>query len=161
MSKVLMIGGSGVISSHSHAALVAKGTDVATFRRGAGPNASGRHFVGDRHDEAALRGALHAFKPLVVMDFACFSRGEASSLAAALPQSVGQVIFVSTVDIYGLPLTQLPMVESSGWSPTNSPYAAEKLATERALKRDLAARSIDLTIVRPTFSAGRVCHLDL
>lgn len=131
------------------------GADVATFRRTAGLGAGGRVFTGDRHDEAALKGAMQSFNPEVVLDFVCFNRAEAKSLVAALPSSVRQVVFVSTVDIYGLPLTLLPMVESGALSPPTSTYATEKLATERALQGDLAARGIALTIARPTFSAGR------
>ncbi len=155
MARIFIIGGSGVISGHTHAALVAQGAEVAVFRRSIAPDAQGQTFAGDRHDTFALRAALAAFKPDVVIDFVCFNRIEASALAAALPSCVMQVVFVSTVDVYGLPLTQLPMVESGVWSPTTSAYAAEKRATELALKRDLALRGIALTIVRPTFSAGR------
>ena len=155
MSKVLIIGGSGVISSHTHAALVAQGADLAIFRRKVTPDTGTRIFVGDRHDDDALRTALDSFRPEVVIDFVCFNRIEASALVAVLPTSVAQVVFVSTVDVYGLPLTKLPMVESSAWSPTSSPYATEKLATELALKDQLMARGVALTIVRPTFSAGR------
>ena len=155
MPKVFIIGGSGVISSYTRAALVSKGADIAIFRRKATPDTGTRIFVGDRHDDEALRTALDSFRPEVVIDFVCFNRTEAGALVVALPASVAQVVFVSTVDVYGQPQTKLPMVESSAWSPINNAYATEKLATELALKDQLAAHGVALTIVRPTFSAGR------
>ena len=56
---------------------------------------------------------------------ASFQPTDAAALVVALPSSVTQLVFVSTVDVYGLPLARLPMVESADWSPTTSRYAAE------------------------------------
>lgn len=155
MPKILIIGGSGVISQHSLAALLRAGGEVAVARRGAVAHAGYAAFVANRHDPAALHHALYAFQPEVVIDFACFTRADAQGLVAALPPAVRQVVFVSTVDVDGVPLPQVPMPEDGPWSPPGGTYASEKRLTETALTGWLDARGIALTFVRPTCSIGQ------
>ena len=133
LNKILIIGDSGVISQHTMAALVHRCDCVAVFRRGATASAETVVFAGDRHDQAALQTARISFQPSVVIDFACFAPTTALGLVNALPHSTTQLVFVSTVDVYGVPLPRLPMTEAAPWSPPGGAYAADKRATEDAL----------------------------
>jgi nucleoside-diphosphate-sugar epimerase len=137
------------------AAVLQAGRRVAVLRRGVVPVATYTTFAVDRRDGAALRNALAAFQPTVVIDFACFNRADAKGLVAALPASIRQVVFVSTVDVYGVPLPRFPMTEPTPWAAPGGTYAAEKLLTEQALKDWLAKRNTALTVVRPTYSMGQ------
>jgi nucleoside-diphosphate-sugar epimerase len=158
VARVLVIGGSGVISAHCTTELLAAGHDVTSLRRGTfrpTPVPAGLvTIVGDRNDQDALTGALRSVGPEVVIDFACFTEDQAEGLARALPQVCRQVVLVSTVDVYGLPLRQLPMPEAAPWSPPGSAYAAAKLQAEAQLRDALRSGTAALTVVRPTYSYG-------
>ena len=155
MQKILLIGGSGVISQHTLDALLQNGHSVAVLRRGAEPIANHVTFAVNRHDTAALHDALAVFRPGVVIDFACFTPADVQGLVSALVPSTQQVVFVSTVDVYGVPLPTLPMTEATVWVPPGRPYAAQKAHAEPALKACWDARDIALTVVRPTYSMGQ------
>ncbi len=156
--RCTVIGGTGVISAPCVEALCDAGHDITIFHRGHRrpdtvlPDIAALH--GDRNDPEALSRALASVSPHVVIDFACYTREQAVGLVAALPASCKQLIFVSTVDVYGLPLSRLPMREADPWAAPGSAYAAEKLGVECFLKDALLSQNVQLTIVRPTYSMG-------
>jgi len=158
MARCMIIGGTGVISAPCVQALLAAGHQVEVIVRGTDrptPVAAGVDMRRcDRNDTAALGKALAAIRPQVVVDFACFTREQAKGLVSSLPIGTRQLVFVSTVDVYGLPLSRLPMRESDPWVAPASAYAAEKRAVELHLRDALSARGTALTIVRPTYSMG-------
>jgi nucleoside-diphosphate-sugar epimerase len=158
MARILVIGGTGIASAHCSAALLGKGHEVFVFRRGTArptPLAKGLSaFSGDRNDPARLALAMAEIAPECVIDFACFNEEQARILADVLPPTCRQLVFVSTVDAYGLPLPRLPMIEARPWAEPGSAYAAAKLGVEGFLHSALRAGRSALTIVRPTYSFG-------
>jgi nucleoside-diphosphate-sugar epimerase len=160
-----VIGGTGVASGPCTAALVAAGHEVVTLRRGTPrPHAGAGGFATvlcDRNDRDALTAAVRRVAPEIVIDFACFTEDQAGGLLAALPPLCRQVIFVSTVDVYGLPLACLPMPEDAAWNASGSAYATAKRAVETILRDALAPTGIALTIVRPTYSLGETFLISL
>lgn len=158
MARILVIGGTGVASGPCADALLAAGHEVVTLRRGTprpNPAAEGvATILCDRNDGAALTAAVRRVAPDVVVDFASFTEDQADGLLAALAPGCRQVIFVSTVDVYGLPLARLPMPEDAPWARGGSAYAAAKLAVEARLRDALAPTGTALTVVRPTYSLG-------
>jgi nucleoside-diphosphate-sugar epimerase len=165
VARILVIGGTGVASGPCTAALVAAGHEVVTLRRGT-PRplpATGEFatILCDRNDRDALTAAVRRVAPDVVIDFACFTEDQADGLLAALPPACRQVIFVSTVDVYGLPLARLPMPEGAAWTASRSAYATAKRIVETRLGDALAATGTALTIVRPTYSMGETFLISL
>jgi nucleoside-diphosphate-sugar epimerase len=156
--RCFVIGGTGVISASCVGSLLAGGHDVTTFSRGFrkpdGGLAGATAVQGDRNDPEALSRALARVKPDVVLDFACFTLEQADGLIDAIPSGCRQFVFVSTVDVYGLPLSHLPMREADPWSAPRSAYAADKRAVERRFEDALRWSETGLTIVRPTYSMG-------
>lgn len=156
MARIALIGGTGTISAHCVAALAGEGHQVTAIVRGTasrGPPPSGAKLMcADRDDPGALARALTAVTPEAVLDFACFTPDQALVLAGSLPASARQVILVSTVDVYGLPLPRLPMTEAEPWAVPASPYAAAKREAEDALAATLHGAAT--TVVRPTYSLG-------
>jgi nucleoside-diphosphate-sugar epimerase len=120
MARVLVIGGTGVASAHCTTALIEDGHIVGTFRRGTArptPIAPGSlTILGDRNDSAALGKAMTDFAPGIVIDFMCFTPAQADALLEVLAPSCRHLVFVSTVDVYGMPLPRLPMTETVPWS---------------------------------------------
>ena len=143
--KLLLIGGTGTISAHTHAALVDKGHDVTLFKRtGPGPGV----VIGDRKDRGAVAEAIATVRPDVLIDFVCFNPEDAAALADAASGKVGQLVFVSTVDAFGFP-QPVPIAESAARRPGIGAYAQAKQACEDLL---LSRRDLKVTVARPTYS---------
>ncbi len=157
MARVLVVGGTGVISAPCVAELLRIGHQVFALNRGTARAValpSGCHRItGDRDDPAALAAALAQVAPDAVVDFACFTGLQAQGLVAALTPACRQIVLVSTVDVYGLPLPRLPMGEDRPWAATASAYAAEKRRAEDVL-HSARTGATGLTILRPTYSMG-------
>lgn len=153
MARIFLIGGTGTISSQTAAALVRDGHQVALFHRSDG-SGLGVEYRGDRNNGGALSDALVDFAAEIVVDFCCYSREQLRVVTAALPRTVVQFVFVSTCDVFGYPLAQVPIPEEAPFVPTVSPYATEKLACEAMLLEWADTSPVAATIVRPTYTLG-------
>lgn len=146
--KVLLIGGTGTISTHTLRELVVVGHEVTSFNRhGGGAGA----IIGDRKDHRFLADTIAVLKPDVLIDFVCFAPEDAAALAVAALGQVGQLIFVSTVDAFGFP-QPLPICEGAPRRPGIGAYALAKQACEDLL---LGRRDLTVTVARPTYSMSR------
>jgi nucleoside-diphosphate-sugar epimerase len=157
MKKVLFIGGPANISGHCATALTEMGFDVSIFTRslsrddaGAAPKC--RLYYGDRMDADSLSVVVREVKPDAVVDFCCFKPAELKPALHALPGTLAQYIFISTVDVYGYPLSHLPMRESDPLRAPNCRYAADKRACEQMLRQSTFSPIV--TIARPSYSMG-------
>ena len=157
MNRVLFIGGPANISGSCAAALADKGLEVSIFTRSLSRDDAGvaprcRIYIGDRMDARALGEAIRISQPEAVVDFCCFKPGELEALLRLLPKSLHQYMLISTVDVYGYPLSRLPMRETDPMRAPNCRYAADKRACEQMIRQGpLASAS---TIVRPAYSMG-------
>lgn len=158
MTKVFLIGGPGNISSTTITDLTSRGDEVAVFslpQSLANLSASTfRKYPGDREDTPALAAALQDFHPDIVIDFVCFHPTQAQALYSLLKGRVAQCIFISTVDVYGYPLSHLPMRESDPFSPPNCEYAANKRLCEEFYQSRFHPINFPLSICRPVYSFG-------
>lgn len=146
--KILLIGGTGTISTHTQASLDRAGHHVHSFNRtGAGTRA----IAGNRKDRAALAHAIDTIRPDLLIDFVCFEHEDAAALAEAAAGKVGHLIFVSTVDAFGFP-QPVPIAENAPRRPGIGAYAVAKQACEDLL---LARRDLKVTVARPTYSMSR------
>jgi nucleoside-diphosphate-sugar epimerase len=153
--KTFIIGGTGLISTAIQDALAALGDDVVLFNRGQSENRAehrGRVIVGDRNDEAALRGALLKEKPDAVIDMVCFAPSQAEALLRAADGATPQVVMCSTVCVYGGPLTQLPALDTEPHRPVGD-YGKNKSAIE-ALVLGRKGAGQHGTVIRPSYSTG-------
>jgi len=159
MDRVLCIGGPGNISTSTIGELIRKNYQVGIFTLPESPtqDLEGRvtFYKGNRNDVIELGAALSDFKPDIVIDFVCFTPDQAGQTANLIDGQVGQYIFVSTVDVYGYPLSNLPMRENDVWQPPLSKYAADKRACEEVYRSRFDAGAPSLTVVRPSYSFGK------
>jgi nucleoside-diphosphate-sugar epimerase len=157
MGRILCIGGPGVLSTSTLAALVERGDSVALlthtnrFLEDVPPGVT--ILAGERDDLAAVASAVDAWRPDAVVDFVLFHPPQAAALIPILRGKMGQYVFVSTVDVYGYPLAKLPFAESDPWGPPNCEYAAHKAQCE-AIFGAASGAELPLTIVRPAYSFG-------
>jgi hypothetical protein len=153
--KVFLIGGPGNISTSSIEMLLASGHTVGLFTlpesiASATLDPRIKLFPGNRDDPMKLHTALTEFKPDVAIDYCCFMPSQAASIIPVICGKLAQFIFISSVDVYGFPLSRLPMRESDPWKPTNCEYAANKFDCEDLFKQ----ADLPLTILRPAYSFG-------
>lgn len=165
--RVFVTGGAGYVGSHTVAALLDAGYEVAVVdnlskgHRAAVPE--GVPFLNiDLGDAAAVKEAMESLKPQAVMHFAGSTQvGESVTnpglyfrnnilsglnlLDAMVSLGVGLFVFSSTAAVYGEP-KEVPIPEEHPKEPTN-PYGESKLFFEKILRRyDVAhgLRSISL-----------------
>jgi nucleoside-diphosphate-sugar epimerase len=154
---VLIIGGTGLISTGIVKALKERRAAITVFNRGKTDDRLGgdvRHLVGDRQDFPAFENAIAATgKWDVVIDMICFRPDEAESVVRAFAGRCGHFIFCSTVCTYGNTQTIVPTLETTPQSP-HSRYGRDKLACEGIFLRAHAAGKLPVTIIRPSHTYG-------
>jgi len=158
MPKVLFVGGPGNISSSAMEVLLEQHWEVGILTlvdaATGGLERRARVFRGDRDLGDALRDAFTAFRPDVAVDVCCFTPAQARRTVEAMALAVDQYVFVSTCDVYGYPLSRLPMRVEDAKRPPVSQYARDKLVCEQIFAEAAARAGRSLTIVRPSYSFG-------
>jgi nucleoside-diphosphate-sugar epimerase len=156
--RAFFIGGPGTLSASTIHSLLARGYRVGVYSHPSHfdeLDPAVQKFAGDRYDAEKLGAAIRDFKPDVVLDFICFTPREAEQLLSLVRDKVRQFVFISTVDVYGYPLTRLPFREDDPWqTETQSEYAANKRLCERVFNAASTSGLIPLTVVRPAYSFG-------
>ena len=162
--RVLFLGGPGNISLSAITELLRHGHEVAVLKRSGGGllglDGQIRVFLGDRDCPETLTQVLAVLGPDLVVDATCFEVAQARVLVDALTAHPSQrVVFVSTADVYGCPLSHLPMREDDPWAAPSGEYAANKLAIERLYQEAFSRGKPHLTIVRPGYALGKTFAL--
>jgi nucleoside-diphosphate-sugar epimerase len=156
--KILVIGGTGLISNSISRELLEKGEELTLYNRGKSemrfpPGA--KTILGDRKDftrfEAQMREA-GTFD--VVIDMVCFHPDEAESVVRAFKGRVGQVIFCSTVDVYSKPPDVFPITENQDRSGALGEYGQNKVKCEDVFFRAHEQGDFPATIIRPAYTYG-------
>jgi len=155
--KILIIGGTGLISSAITQFLVERGDAVTLFNRGQSPlptPGAVRVIHGDHTRHADFENQLAAAGRFdVVMDMVGYAPADGESLVRACAGQVGQLIFCSTVDVYRKPAFRYPVLESEPYGGLN-PYSLNKIAIERTLLDAQQQGAFPLTILRPAYTYG-------
>jgi len=156
--RVLLIGGTGLISQGIVTHLLARGAEVTMFNRGQRENAlpaSVRQLTGDRNDFDAFERAF-ADGPRfdVVIDMICFKPEQAQSAIRAFGGRCEQFIFCSTVCTYGVKVPPGVLVDEAFPQEPISGYGRDKVACERAFLDAHERGAFKVTIVRPSSTYG-------
>ena len=150
--KVLIIGGTGRISTPITRRLLERGDDVTLYNRGkreASLPEGWKHIAGDRKEFSAFEKRMAdagAFD--CVIDMVCYLPAEAQSAVRAFRKRVDQFIFCSTVDVYAKPAPRYPILEDNPRAGAY-PYAANKIRCEDIFMAAHQAAQINTTIIRP------------
>lgn len=156
--KILLIGGTGLISAPITQFLLERGDDVTHYNRGKldlYPAPAGVKTIhGDRTDYAAFENQMRALDEFdCVMDMVGYDPKDAESAVRAFEGRVGQFIFCSTVDVYQKPATRYPYVETEPYGGLNA-YSSNKVAQEKTLCTAGERGAFPLTIIRPAYTYG-------
>lgn len=155
--KVLIIGGTGLISTAITQQLLDRGDDVTLYNRGQRAlRVSGHPAIirGDRRDFATFEAQMRAAGTFdAVIDMVGFQRDEAESLIRAWSGRTPQVVYCSSVDVYAKPAHRYPYREDEPHRPRNA-YGQGKVDCERALMAAHARGDFAVTIIRPALTYG-------
>ncbi len=154
--RVLIIGGTGLISTGIIKHLLARRASVTMLNRGKRENrieGDVDAIVGDRHQRAVLDDAArHGFD--AVIDMCCFTPAAARDALDAFSGKTAQYIFCSTVCTYGVKVPPGVLVDETFPQEPISDYGRNKLACERLVLEYHQAGRLAGTIIRPSHTYG-------
>lgn len=161
--KLLILGGTGVISRAVVAKALEAGHEVTAFNRGTkkiGFEKDIRIIVGDRRDEEDFRRKMAQVECDVAIDMIAFDEHDALGTLDALRGRAGQFIITSSTAAYKRPNKTFPTREDAEelCDDPSFPYAIKKANMERALWQVIArGDTAPITIIRPSLTFGRGC----
>lgn len=152
--RVVVVGGTGNISTSIVRLLLEQGHEVTCVNRGAtGTAPEGvETIVVDRHDTERFESRVHASGFDAAIDVIAFTPEDVRSSMRAF-RDVGHVIHTSTVTVLGEQFDWLPVTEDHPVRPT-VPYAAMKADAERVLLEAHYGSGFPVTIMRPSTTYG-------
>lgn len=158
--RVLILGGTGVISRAVTRELLRRGHEPILFTRGqrrAEFAGEVRHVHGDRNDRAGFQAALREVQADVVIDMICFTPEDARLMLDTFAGRVQQIIVCSSSLAYQRPYRSMPVREDDELlchdPATTFPRAYAKADMERTLRTRIA-EGLPITIIRPSFTLG-------
>ena len=163
-TNVLIIGGTGLISTTATRVLLRRGHHVTHYNRArkASPFAGlVQQIVGDRTEHARFERQMRDAGTFdCVIDMAAYREVDAASAVRALTGRTPHYVFCSTVDVYTKPASVYPVEEGAQRRPRESfPYAFEKARCEHLLESAAADGAFALTILRPAHTYGEASGL--
>ncbi len=155
--NVLILGGTGLISTSITRELLARDVDVTHYNRGQREErfpGSVKRIRGDRHDTAAFEAQMaEAGNFDCVIDMICFTPNEARSAIQAFQGKAGHFIFCSTVDVYSKPARRYPYIESESRNAV-SEYGQNKARCEDLFFAAHERKDFPVTVIRPAYTYG-------
>lgn len=156
MLKVLMIGGTGIISTPICEALAKDETvDLYVLNRGHKPLPIGaKQIIGDFNNQELMQEVVNQYPFDVVINFIIFTPEQAKAQVELFKGKIKQYIFISTVVTYNHE-TAVCLQEEHEQNNIYSNYGQNKAKCERIFKE---ATDFPVTIVRPsqTYSHDRI-----
>ena len=164
--RVLIVGGTGRISTAITRQQLARGDEVTHFNRGrsevryavGGAGAERvRRIEGDRKNAPEFEALVQAAGPFdCVMDMICFLPEEAESLLRAVRGRTDHLIVCSTVDVYRRPAERYPIAEGAPLEGVSA-YGKAKARCEALLMAAHRRGDVPVTTIRPaqTYGEGR------
>ncbi len=158
-SKVLFIGGNGVISSACTPLAVERGVELTMLTRGSTthrPVPDGvRQLRADVRDPQSVRAALGDEEFDAVVDWVAFTPEHVAADVELFRGRTGQYVFISSASAYQTPPSRLPVTEST---PLRNPfweYSRNKIACEDLLVRAYREEGFPATVIRPSHTYDR------
>lgn len=156
--KILIIGGTGNISSPITQALLGQGHELTLFKREAAlPDwlRGVRIITGDRSQRDVFRARLADTGTFdCVIDMICYEPDDARCDIEVFRGRTRQFIFCSTVDVYSKTPAGYPVTEAEAVleARPSFPYAYKKVLCEEALWEAHRRGDFALTVCRPSFT---------
>jgi nucleoside-diphosphate-sugar epimerase len=156
--RVLIIGGTGLISTGIVKHLLTRGASITMFNRGQRENTLPKNIEaihGDRNDFPVFEKTFADKTFDVVIDMICYKPEQAESDVRAFAGRCGHFIFCSTVCTYGVKVPPNVLVDETFPQEPISEYGRNKVACEQVLPRAHEQKKMNVTIVRPSHTYGQ------
>jgi nucleoside-diphosphate-sugar epimerase len=154
MSKVLFIGGTGIISSACAPRAIEQGHEVYLFNRGTSfrKPADGAHNIRGniREKPEELQRFVKENKIEVVVNWIAFNPNDVQRDIDLLDGLVKQYVFISSASAYQKPVPKLPITEETPLGNPYWEYSRNKQACEELLLAAYRDRGFPATSVRPS-----------
>ena len=151
---ILLIGGTGNISSEVAQLLFQQGHTITTVTTGRRPVPEVYHAIHlDRNDPVEFKRQLGGLNPDVVIDFFAFVPQHLESCHSTFKDVIQQFIFISSAAVYEKPHRRFPITENTPRSNPFWPYAQDKIDCEEFLE-SVHSPEFPVTIVRPSHTFG-------
>ena len=154
--RVLIVGGTGLISTAITQQLLDRGDAVTVFNRGRTPvrvRGALELLTGDRREPGSLERAVDGRTWDAVIDMTAFVPQDGEQLVRVFWGRTAQVVLCSTACVYGGPAVELPIRETSPRSPFGQ-YGINKAAIEKFLLDRSGRQGTVTTVLRPSFTTG-------
>lgn len=154
--RVLVIGGTGLISTAIVDRLIEKGHEPVLFNRG---KTSPRHtrtvetIAGDRSDYPAFAAAVSGRRFDAVIDMITYDAERARNAVDVFAGKIEHYLFCSTVCVYGGPLTRIPADEDEPHRPVSN-YGRGKRDAEAVFRQAHESGKFPVTMFRPSHCYG-------
>ncbi len=156
--NILLIGGTGLISTGIVKHLQKRGASISMFNRGKRTNRLEGNvpaITGDRNNPADLEQCVAGGKTWdVVIDMVCFNPEQAEATAKIFTAKCKQFIFCSTVCTYGVKIPPGVVIDESFPQEPISGYGKNKVLCEKIFESAASKKAFELTIIRPSHTYG-------
>ncbi|HJU46829.1 MAG TPA: SDR family oxidoreductase [Gaiellaceae bacterium] len=155
--RVLLIGGTGNISTAVTQELAERGVDVTVFNRGTRDVElpGGVHVVaGDIRDLRSAREALGSEEFDVVVDWLAYVPEHVETDIDLFSGRIAQYVYISSATVYRRPSIPYRTPETAPLGNAHWKYAQDKIACEERLRREHEERGFPVTVVRPSYTYG-------
>jgi nucleoside-diphosphate-sugar epimerase len=159
MAKILMIGGTGNISTAVSELLLRQGHELHLLCRNGitdTPALSGVSVhLGDSNDEAGMSDFLQGKNFDCAVNWVVWDTGQAERDIRLFEGKTAQYIFISTASAYQKPPASHIVTEKTPLSNPYWEYSRKKIACEQAFMSAYEKRGFPATIVRPSLTYGQ------
>jgi len=158
MKNILLIGGTGIISSAVAELAAARGHTVYLLNRGQRSNelaAKTRAIVADKNDREGMKKALGDLHFDAVANFIAFKPEDVEKDVELFLGRTNQYLVISSASAYQKPPNHYRLTEST---PLHNPYwqySRNKIAMEDAAMQAYRAHGFPVTIVRPSYTYSK------
>ena len=149
--NILIIGGTGVLSTAVTSAALNKGIGVTMINRGNRLIPEGvEHIKADKDDRCLIENTLKNRYFDAVIDFLCYTDEETKRSVSLYSKHTKQYIYISSCAVYNTELLYGKLGdEDSPKELSIWPYSLNKCNSEQLLKSLFANTEVNYTIVRP------------
>lgn len=157
--KILVLGGTGVISREIVRQFLMRNDEVTVFNRGIRDvvlNEGVERIVGDKRDPIAFASLMNQREFDVVIDMISYNASDAAITMNTFGQQVAHYIFCSSVAAYKRPFHSIPTREESEElidEPTFL-YGYHKAEMERYVQSRSLRENLAATMIRPSLTYG-------
>ena len=151
--KILLIGGTGTISSAITRQLVAAGHDLWLLNRGNRKDevpARVKQIIGDIDDEDSVLASLGSQTFDVVCEFIGFVPAQVERDIRLFKGRTLQYVYISSASAYNKPAASHIITEGTTLANPHWEYSRNKIACEELLMREYRDNGLPVTIVRPS-----------